>query len=62
MSKMPKTKTRAMSAAGLMSPLAGRITAIIESARGRVQTVVNQEMVCAYWEIGREIVEEEQRG
>lgn len=62
MSKIPKTGTKTIVAAGLMSPLAGRITAIIESARGRVQTVVNQEMVCAYWEIGREIVEEEQRG
>ena len=62
MSKIPKTGTKTIVAEGLLSPLAGRITTIIESARGRVQTVVNQEMVCAYWEIGREIVEEEQRG
>lgn len=61
MSKTLKTNSKA-AAVNLLSPLAGRITAIIESARGRVQTVVNQEMVCAYWKIGREIVEEEQRG
>lgn len=42
--------------------LAGRITTIIETARKRVQSVVDHEMVRAYWEIGREIVEDEQQG
>ena len=45
-----------------VTTLAGRITTIIESARKRVQSVVDHEMVRAYWEIGREIVEDEQKG
>jgi hypothetical protein len=44
------------------SELAGRITGIIETARNRVQSVIDHEMVRAYWEIGREIVEAEQKG
>lgn len=42
--------------------LSGRISTIIETARNRVRTVVDSEMVRAYWEIGREIVEDEQQG
>ena len=42
--------------------LTGRISLIIEIARNRVRTVVDAEMVHAYWEIGREIVEDEQQG
>ena len=45
-----------------VTELAGRITTIIETARNRVQSVVDHEMVRAYWEIGREIVEDEQKG
>ena len=45
-----------------VAELAGRITGIIETARKRIQSVVDHEMVRAYWEIGREIVEDEQRG
>jgi predicted nuclease of restriction endonuclease-like (RecB) superfamily len=45
-----------------VTELAGRITTIIEIARKRVQSVVDHEMVLAYWEIGREIVEDEQKG
>jgi predicted nuclease of restriction endonuclease-like (RecB) superfamily len=45
-----------------VSELAGRITGIIETARSRVKSVVDHEMVRAYWEIGREIVEDEQKG
>lgn len=45
-----------------VTELAGRITSIIETARNRVQSVVDHEMVRAYWEIGREIVEDEQKG
>ena len=39
-----------------------RIRTIIENARGNVVRAVNTEMVTAYWRIGKEIVEEEQRG
>lgn len=45
-----------------VAELAGRITGIIETARKRVQSVIDHEMVRAYWEIGREIVEDEQKG
>ncbi len=45
-----------------VAELAGRITGIIETARRRIQSVVDHEMVLAYWEIGREIVEDEQQG
>ncbi len=38
--------------------LSDRISSIIETARNRVRTVVDTEMVRAYWEIGREIVED----
>jgi len=44
------------------SGLTGRIATIIETARNRVRTVVDAEMVRAYWEIGRELVEDEQQG
>lgn len=39
-----------------------RICQIIESARSNIARVVNSEMAQAYWLIGREIVEEEQKG
>ena len=39
-----------------------RIRAIIENARGRIARAVNTQMVLAYWHIGKEIVQEEQRG
>ncbi|MEW5758778.1 MAG: PDDEXK nuclease domain-containing protein [Candidatus Omnitrophota bacterium] len=39
-----------------------RIRKIIENARGNIVRTVNTEMVAAYWHIGREIVEEEQKG
>ncbi len=42
--------------------LYGRISRIIEEARGRLVRAINTEMVVAYWHIGREIVEEEQKG
>lgn len=45
-----------------VTKLAGRISGIIETARSRVQSVVDHEMGRAYWEIGREIVEDEQQG
>ena len=42
--------------------LFARIVTILEDARARVVRTVNSEMVLAYWYIGREIVEEVQRG
>ena len=39
-----------------------RIRSIIEQARNNITRAVNTEMVLAYWHIGREIVEEEQKG
>jgi predicted nuclease of restriction endonuclease-like (RecB) superfamily len=42
--------------------LFARVVAILEEARARVARVVNSEMILAYWHIGREIVEEVQRG
>lgn len=39
-----------------------RVAAILEQARGNVVRAVNTNMVLAYWLIGREIVEEIQRG
>jgi len=40
----------------------GRVISILETARTHVARSVNSEMVVAYWLIGREIVEELQRG
>lgn len=42
--------------------LFGRVASILEQARGNVVRAVNTNMVLAYWLIGREIVEELQRG
>ena len=42
--------------------LFGRIVDILEEARSHVARTVNSAMVVAYWLIGREIVEEEQKG
>jgi hypothetical protein len=39
-----------------------RIRAILTEARNRAYQAINTAMVLAYWEIGRTIVEEEQRG
>ncbi|MDO8304128.1 MAG: PDDEXK nuclease domain-containing protein, partial [Sedimentisphaerales bacterium] len=39
-----------------------RIRSIIENARGYIARAINTQMVEAYWSIGKEIVEEEQRG
>lgn len=39
-----------------------RICTILENARDKVYQAANFEMVQAYWEIGREIIEEEQHG
>jgi len=42
--------------------LYSRVALIIEEARNTVYQTANSEMVKAYWNIGREIVEEEQNG
>ncbi|MFA5143611.1 MAG: PDDEXK nuclease domain-containing protein [Candidatus Omnitrophota bacterium] len=39
-----------------------RLRKIIENARGNIAHAVNAEMVTAYWHIGKEIVDAEQRG
>ena len=45
-----------------MTPLYARIRQILESARTNVARTVNTTQVIANWLIGREIVEEEQKG
>jgi len=42
--------------------LFNRVVEILEQARTNVVRTVNSQMVISYWFIGREIVEEEQRG
>ncbi len=44
------------------SGLFGRVVSILETSRTNVVRSVNSEMVAAYWLIGREIVEEIQKG
>ncbi|MCP4156584.1 MAG: DUF1016 domain-containing protein [bacterium] len=39
-----------------------RVVSILEQARGNVQRAINNNMVIAYWLIGREIVQEIQGG
>ncbi|MDE0165950.1 MAG: DUF1016 N-terminal domain-containing protein [Bryobacterales bacterium] len=40
----------------------GRIVDILEEARSKVARAINSAMALAYWLIGREIVEDEQKG
>ncbi len=49
-------------AAGSAPALFGRVAEILETARASVARTVNTTQVVANWLIGREIVEEEQRG
>lgn len=46
----------------LTNSLIGKISALLNEARNKVATAVNQTMVLTYFEIGRIIVEEEQNG
>ena len=39
-----------------------RISSIIEQSKQKIVSTINTEMVCCYWEIGKEIIEEEQKG
>ncbi|MBU0485191.1 MAG: DUF1016 family protein [Proteobacteria bacterium] len=45
-----------------LEPIYRRVHAVLSEARGRAWQAVNTAMVASYWEIGRIIVEEEQRG
>jgi predicted nuclease of restriction endonuclease-like (RecB) superfamily len=63
--KPPRKKTAATAKSPTTSheeALFARVVDIIEAARGHVTRSVNTAMVQAYWLIGREIVEVEQRG
>ena len=42
--------------------LLGRIVAILDDARGQVVRAVNHSIICAYWHIGREMVDALQSG
>src|SRR4051812_45823462 len=59
---MPKKSLPATGPAEVPSPVLQRIQAILDQARAQIARSVNSEMVRAYWLVGREIVEEEQRG
>jgi hypothetical protein len=62
-SKKKKIKTGDLAKArGRDQEVYNRIRRIIENARGNIARAINTEMVAAYWLIGKEIVEEEQRG
>jgi hypothetical protein len=54
--------TRTTRTTPIASPLYARIRQILESARASAARSVNTTQVLAYWLIGREIVEEEQKG
>lgn len=56
------SKPRSKVSANKPDVLFERIITILEQARGNVVRAVNTNMVLAYWLIGREIVEEIQRG
>jgi predicted nuclease of restriction endonuclease-like (RecB) superfamily len=59
---MPKKIVRITETDSSIHDALERIRLILSSARASVLQVVNLQMIRAYWEIGREIVEEEQRG
>lgn len=46
----------------LLEPVYRRVHGILTEARSRAWRAVNTAMVAAYWEVGRAIVEEEQKG
>ena len=64
-SSMKKGKIKTVNSTGKKSisrDMYMRIREIIENSRGNIARAVNSEMVIAYWNIGREIIEEEQKG
>lgn len=60
--RLPAAPAAIVASAATTDALFARIVSILEDARTRVVRSVNSEMVLAYWHIGREIVEEVQRG
>lgn len=56
-----KTKKRAVTAT-FIAPLYGRVREILDAARSNIARTVNTAQVIANWLIGREIVEDEQKG
>lgn len=59
---MPNRPRKPTAPAAVLRSLYQRVEGILEQARGQAARSVNAEMVRAYWLVGREIVEEEQRG
>ena len=51
-----------MGKVGIKKDLYNRVVPIIEGSRNRILATINQEIIKAYWQIGREIIEEEQNG
>lgn len=61
-SSKKKVRQAPRSGRGTAEALFARVEGILEEARRRVLRAVNSEMVLAYWQIGRELVEHVQRG
>lgn len=60
--KKPKSSKKLPAKSQNFEACLHRIREILADSRGRALQAVNAAMVRAYWEIGREIVEEEQKG
>jgi len=60
--RAPRTKAPARQEPGLYGDLVGEIVSLLEDARRSSARAVNALMTATYWEIGRTIVEYEQRG
>ena len=60
--KNPTTPPDKVERLSAVEGLFARVAAILERARSNVVRSVNNEMVLAYWHIGREIVEQVQQG
>ena len=58
----PKRKAPAPPVARSAEPLYREIRSVLESARAGAYRAVNAAMVQAYWQVGRLIVEHEQKG
>ena len=59
---MPETEAKDLPTPSGFQQTYERIRAILGEARSRAYRAINAAMVAAYWEIGRVIVEEEQKG
>jgi predicted nuclease of restriction endonuclease-like (RecB) superfamily len=60
--RAPRAKAPARQEPGLYGDLVGKIVSLLEDARRSSARAVNALMTATYWEIGRTIVEYEQRG